>query len=308
MQTAQELEHAIRAEQTAVFIVNTWSRQGERLFFRAMDALIARGITIVASYAVRDPKRMPDIVREAVRQQHRLIIVGGGDGTISSLVDEFAYRDVVLGLLPLGTENSFARTLNIPLTLQGAIEVILAGKVADVDLGKVGEDYFANIADIGLSAEAVRTTTHSLKRYLGKLAYVWVGAKVLLQHRAFDCHIRTDNQDFTLHTHEVIIANGRFFGDTMLAANASVSNRKLFVCTMETLNRWQLTNLWIALLRGKHSEYYEIHCFSAEHLWVETDPPQYINIDGEATTQTPAHFSVAPQALKVLVPQMYREA
>jgi predicted polyphosphate/ATP-dependent NAD kinase len=62
---------------------------------------------------------------------HRLVIVGGGDGTISSVVDLFAYRNVVFGLLPLGTANSFAKTLSIPLDVEGAVEVIVNGKLAD---------------------------------------------------------------------------------------------------------------------------------------------------------------------------------
>jgi len=58
----------------------------------------------------------------------------------------------VLGILPLGTGNSFARTLGIPLTIEGAADVIAYGKVADIDLGKIDHDYFANIASLGFSA------------------------------------------------------------------------------------------------------------------------------------------------------------
>src|ERR1043165_1877282 len=129
MKTKRELQKIITQEKSAVLVVNTHSRRGERLFFRAVDELTRRGINIVASYLVHQPDRLPQIVKEAIRRKGSLVIVGGGDGTISSIVDAFAYQDVILGILPLGTGNSFARTMGIPLTVEGAVDVIVNGKL-----------------------------------------------------------------------------------------------------------------------------------------------------------------------------------
>jgi len=123
------------------------------------------------------------------------VIVGGGDGTISSIVDYFAHQDVVLGILPLGTGNSFARTLGIPLTLEGAVDVIVHGKVADIDLGKVDQDYFANIASIGFSAEVARNSSNRLKKLLGPLAYGLVAVREFVRHRSFSCTLQIDHQE-----------------------------------------------------------------------------------------------------------------
>src|SRR5689334_4703225 len=115
MKTKTELDQRIKEQKSAVLIVNTYSRRGERSFFQALDALQKNGLTITASYAVQHPDRLAEVVREAIEQKGDLVIVGGGDGTISSIVDFFAYQDVVLGILPFGTGNSFARTIGIPL-------------------------------------------------------------------------------------------------------------------------------------------------------------------------------------------------
>jgi diacylglycerol kinase (ATP) len=116
--TKDALDQRIRAKRTAaVVVVNAYSRQGERLFRRALGGLVQRGMGISASYAVRDPVRLPDIVKEAIASGSGLVVIGSGDGTISSVVGFFADRDVVLGILPLGTSNRFARTLGIPLSL-----------------------------------------------------------------------------------------------------------------------------------------------------------------------------------------------
>src|SRR3546814_20002025 len=79
-----------------------------------------------------------------------MVIVGGGDGSISGAVDSFIGCDCVFALLPLGTANSFARTLGIPVDLDGAIDVIATGRRARIDLGAIDGDYFANVAAIGM--------------------------------------------------------------------------------------------------------------------------------------------------------------
>jgi diacylglycerol kinase family enzyme len=82
------------------------------------------------------------LAAEEIAKGRKFIILGGGDGTISSVVDHFAYINVVFGVLPLGTANSFARTLGIPLDLAGVIiDVLINGKVANIDLAKINEDY-----------------------------------------------------------------------------------------------------------------------------------------------------------------------
>jgi diacylglycerol kinase family enzyme len=97
-QRKQAIEAAIQTERRAVLVMNTRSRSGRRLFHAARRLLVARGIALEASYAVRNPARVPEIVRAAVERGQRLVIVGGGDGTISSVVGCFACRDAVLGI------------------------------------------------------------------------------------------------------------------------------------------------------------------------------------------------------------------
>ena len=152
----RRLQAEIRAERVAALVVNTRSRRGARLYSQALRLLEKRGYTVDASYPVQDPGRLPAIVSSLIVDGHKLVIVGGGDGTISSVVDHFAYENVVFGLLPLGTANSFARTLSIPLSVAGAIDVIAHGKVVDIDLARINDDYFANTASIGVAPAVAR--------------------------------------------------------------------------------------------------------------------------------------------------------
>ena len=129
------LEQEIKRSRHAVLVVNTRSRHGARAYSEAKRLLAEGGITLDAAYPVRNAERLQAIVREEIAKGRKFIILGGGDGTISSVVDHFAYTSVVFGVLPLGTANSFARTLGIPLDLTGAIDVLVNGKVANIDLG-----------------------------------------------------------------------------------------------------------------------------------------------------------------------------
>src|SRR5829696_8996732 len=117
------------ATERAALIVNTRSRTGERAFFEALDRLQELGVPLGVTYAIRDPARLSETVREVLDEDsdYRLLILGGGDGSVSSVVDFLAHHDVPLGLLPLGTANDFARTLEIPAEIQQACETIAGG-------------------------------------------------------------------------------------------------------------------------------------------------------------------------------------
>ena len=182
------LEQDIKESRRAVLVVNTRSRHGARAYSDAKGLLAEAGITLDAAYPVRDAERLPGIVREEIAKGRKFIIIGGGDGSISSVVDHFAYTSVVFGLLPLGTANSFARTLGVPLDLKGAIDVLVKGKVADVDLGKINEDYFANGSSIGMPAIVGRATPHGLKKWLGRGAYLLVAASEFMRYVAVPMH------------------------------------------------------------------------------------------------------------------------
>ncbi len=292
---------------TAVVIINTFSRRGEKLFFKALDSLQAHNITVVASYPVRRPSDLPTIIKEALSRSSDIIIVGGGDGTISSIVDQFAYKDVVLGLLPLGTGNSFIRTLGIPLTLTGAIRVIRHGKVVKTDLGRVDGDYFANVVSLGFAADVARATPRRLKRMLGPIAYGVVGLKYFFTTEKFQAELTMDGTIYTIKTHSIIIANGSVYGISPLRSEADVDSGKLLVLTMDMMNRWQHLKFWLLLLLRPHKQIAGMQHFLTSEVHIKSSPIRDIDIDGDSLAKTPVTLSVAPSALKVMVPQSFHE-
>ena len=299
------LDEVIRAERRAVLVVNTRSRSGRDLYAEARKLLTRRGLRIEAAYPVRDPGRLPEIVHGAIAQGHKLIVVGGGDGTISSVVDHFAYRDAALGILPLGTANSFARALGIPLDLAGAAEILTGGgKIADVDLGLLNDDYFANTAAIGLPALVGRSLPHGLKRWFGKFGYILTGAVLFARHKPFRAVLTEASREIARidDALDILIANGPYQGGVKVADEAHPESRDLVIRIVKGGRKTDLLRTWARpILNTRAADFTEI--IRAADLVIATDPPYYVSIDGEVVTRTPVRVSVARQALLLIVPK-----
>lgn len=287
----------------AVLVVNAHSRKGQALFDQASEKLRAAGVELIAAHAIRDPSKLVPTVREAVRSGAPMVIVGGGDGSLSCTVDEVIDRDCVFALLPLGTANSFARTLGIPLDLDGAIQVIATGQRRRIDLGMINDDYFANCAAMGLSPMIGEGIPHKLKRYLGRVGYLIWAVWCLIRFHAFRLTVRGDGFEETLWATEVRIANGGHHGGVELIESAEVDSGQIIV--QAVAGRRASTLVWDWFLKyfklpARHRTTREFH---AAEIRIETRPRQSISIDGEVLAKTPVTARVAQCAIEVVVPR-----
>lgn len=302
------LEQEIKASRRAVLVVNTRSRRGARDYSEAKRRLTEAGFTLDAAYPVRYAERLPEIVREAITQGHKFIIIGGGDGTISSVVDHFAYANVVFGLLPLGTANSFARELGIPVSLEGAIEVIANGRVADVDMVLINGDYFVNTATLGLAPAIARSTPHTLKKFFGRAAYFLVGVVKFLSFRPFRVRITEGDHRRDFDALQVLLANGRYFGGMLVAHDGSPESRSVTVQIINGPSHWNLVRAWWAAATGRRPDPEIAAEFVISDAVIEAEPQQYVSIDGEVAAQTPIHLTMAHEALNVMVPAEFDDS
>lgn len=285
----------------AVLIVNVHSRKGEALFTQARDKLEQAGVRLITAHAVHDPDQMQQTVRDAVATGVPMVIVGGGDGSLSGTVDELVGKDCVFGVLPLGTANSFARTLGIPLDLDGAVEVIASGRRRRIDLGMIGHDYFVNAASLGLSPMIGRTVPHKLKRYLGRVGYLLWAVKCSFAFRAFRLTIDDGQGEKRMWSTEVRILNGSYHGGVELSERADVDTGELVVQAVVGRSHARLAWDWYAKffkLRDRDSHMEE---FRGRSFRIETRPSQRISIDGEVLASTPARAKVAAGAVEVAV-------
>ncbi|WP_022681319.1 diacylglycerol/lipid kinase family protein [Sphingobium bisphenolivorans] len=286
----------------AVLIVNVHSRRGEALFTDAKAKLEQAGLRLIDALPVKDPERLQDTVRGAVGTGAPMVIVGGGDGSLSGTVDELVGKECVFGVLPLGTANSFARTLGIPLDLDGAVAAIVSGRRRRIDLGMIGNDYFVNAASLGLSPMIGQTVPHKLKRYLGRLGYLVWAVKCSAKFRAFRLMLDDGKGEQRLWSTEVRILNGPYHGGVELSENADVDTGELVIQAVVGRSHARLAWDWYAKffkLRDRDSHTLELR---GKSFRIETKPRQHISIDGEVVAATPALARIAPGAVEVAVP------
>jgi YegS/Rv2252/BmrU family lipid kinase len=286
----------------AVLIVNAHSRRGRALFRNAAFKLEAAGINLRAAHAVRDPRDLVPTVKEAVRSGAPMVIVGGGDGSLSCAVDELVDRDCVFALLPLGTANSFARTLGIPLDLDGAIEAIVTGRRRRVDLGRIDGDYFASVAAIGLSSMIGDDIPPGLKTYLGRLGYLLWAIWCLGRFRPFRVTLDDGKRSWTRWATEVRIANGRFHGGVELVEDADLESGEIVVQLVIGRSKSRLLRDWFAKYWKLGAREATSEEFRAARFRIETKPRMRISLDGEVLAKTPAVAEAAHRAIEIVIP------
>lgn len=286
----------------AVLIVNAHSRKGEALFEEARNKLEAAGVKLIAAHAVTEPDRLNETVRQAVRDGAPMVIVGGGDGSLSGAVDDVVGKDCVFAVLPLGTANSFARTLGLPLDLDGAIGAIANGKRRRIDLGLIDKDYFVNAAALGLSPMIGDSVPHNLKKYLGRIGYLMWAVWCFFRFRPFRLIIDDGTREHRMWATEVRIFNGRFHGGVELTENTDVDSGDIVIQAVTGRNRLRLAWDWYAKFFKLRSRDANTQDFRGKSLRLDTRPHHHISIDGEPLARTPVTVSVAARAIEVVVP------
>jgi YegS/Rv2252/BmrU family lipid kinase len=285
----------------AILIVNAASRSGADAFDEAVRRLRDAGVELIDSVAVEDPKRIKDVVRDAVPKAP-MVVIGGGDGTLSSTIDFFKDSETVFALLPLGTANSFARALGVPVDLPGAVDAIVTGVRRRIDLGCIDGDYFGNSAAIGLSPMIARTVPSGLKRYIGRVGYALWALKVAAGFRPFRLTIVNGGERRDLVASEVRIANGGYFGGVELVEQADLESGEIVVAVVAAHTRVQLLANWTASALRLPSRDRGTIELRGKKLEIRTDPRMDVTIDGELAACTPVTVWVAKRAVDVAVP------
>jgi diacylglycerol kinase (ATP) len=289
----------------ATVIVNERSSRTAKHLAELPGLLAAKGIAVDAFHVVPHEAALRKRLRRAVRDGASLAIVGGGDGAMTTASDVLAHRPCALGLVPLGTGNSFALTLGIPDDVSAALDVIAAGRIVEINLGTVNGTHFANFATIGLSAEIADRVPHDLKAKIGRLAYALGGVRSFFTHRPFRAKIRWDAGKTTLRTQQIVIANGRYFGSEPVTPDASIVNRRLAFFTTTGVSHLEVARMYVAFALGLQTKLPDAVVLSARKIVVKASPKQLVSIDGCTLGKTPARFGVAPRALRVCVPAAF---
>ncbi len=157
------------------------------------------------------PGETAELARQLAQEGHSTIVAAGGDGTINDVVNGIAGLDVSLGILPIGTMNILACELGLPTTqLEQCWEIIQGGFIRSIDLAMANDQYFVQLAGIGLDALAVRETDLNMRKTIGPISYILAAAQIIGRPapRLEICF----NERETMGGCFVLVGNGRFYG------------------------------------------------------------------------------------------------
>lgn len=284
----------------ALVLINRGSRQGDADLRPALDLLRQAGLEVV-EVSSNDHRRL----RQAIIKHRDVVdrvVVGGGDGTLNALAEALIETHLPVGILPLGTANDLARTLDLPNDLAAAAAAITGGRTRQIDLGCINGKHFFNVASLGLSTQVARELTQETKRRWGVLGYPLALWRAVHKRRAFRADIRCDEERRRLRSIQIWIGNGRHFGGGMtVTTDARIDDGMLDLVSLAPRGFWQLILSLPQLLWGQHQDQRLRHWRGTE-IEIRTRRPMPVNTDGEVTTQTPAHVHIVPKALSVYVP------
>lgn len=284
-----------------LLLTNPGSRHGAEKFDEALRLLNELGYQVVNSGD--DLKK--NSFSELLKKHHAsidFVIIGGGDGSVNIALPDLVKYQIPLHVLPLGTANNLSRTLNLSSDLNENLLSISKEKIKNVDLGKVNDIYFVNVAGIGLSTKINKHVTSESKKKWGVLAFVMTGFKKLHLIRPFRVRITTeDGKTHRSLCWQLSICNGRHYGSGMIASEEASLEDGLLDCISSEMGKW-----WHALFHlprffsGRFHGTKDITLIRAQKIELQTSRKKDIDVDGDIKTKTPAVFTVEKKALKVL--------
>ena len=309
-ENATETSSFLIFQRRAVIIANPTS--GSYIFHRrqleeTMEFLRSYGwdIELKLTQAAGDAST---IAREAVNAKVDVVIAAGGDGTINEVIQELVGSETTLGVLPIGTANVWAREMGIPLDIAGASEILAYGRTRRIDVGHVRdaehERYFLLMVGIGFDGEVTRTVEKKFLKRLGVVGYLLVGFWLNIGYDSFQVTVKTGEQEVKTRALQIIIGNTQLYGGAVkFTWQAQCDDGLLDVCIVRKRSKFRRIFIVLDFLLRRKQRSQWVSYEKSTTVEVQTRKPVAMQVDGDSCGSTPATFSIAPRALKVIVPR-----
>jgi YegS/Rv2252/BmrU family lipid kinase len=280
---------------------------------------ILPGLSSLADVSVFETRTRHDAVTlasKAVSNFFDLIIAAGGDGTLNQTVNgvlrgnESDYKLPVIGLIPLGTGNDFAKTTGVTRNFQELKSRIENFRPVPIDVGRIrferegksNTSYFVNIADIGMGPEVVKIVNSSDRMFGFSTTYYLAILKNFFTYKPIEVSIETDNEKFQKKIRTFAIANGKFFGHGLCVAPDAVVDDSVFdTFTVGAVS--VLDFLWHsgALKQRKRIKHPKVFYNRAKQASISSSSPALIEADGELVGSLPVSIDLLERRLKFLI-------
>jgi lipid kinase YegS len=275
----------------------------------AVEAVRRRGpsVTLHVTANAGDAERL---AIEAAVAGTDAVVAAGGDGTLNEVLHGIVKAGLParcgLGIVPGGTANDFAAGCGIPTTEPlDALELIAGSDPVPIDVGRLGERVFLNVASGGFGTEITATTPPELKQLLGGVAYLLTGLASLGSVQAKPARLRGPGLDWSGHLFVLAVGNGRQAGGGFrLCERAKLDDGLLDVCVLPDVPFLEMLGQLGELMTAETTPAEDSPLRYHQVPWLEVEAPDgmQFNLDGEPLHGTSFRFDVLPRQLPVFLP------
>jgi diacylglycerol kinase (ATP) len=282
------------------------------------------------------PLEATELARHAVNRGAKAVIAAGGDGTINEVANGLVHTDVALGVLPMGTTNTWALQMGIPTlnpmlpgiqavkliaALEGRIarplpasyyrkvlleaaRVLVEGHTVTVDMGELCGRYFLMWAGVGFDAIIVQSISPRGKRASGSWAYVFPTIESIHKYSGTDVCLNLDGRTMKVSTPLIVVSNIQLYGGIVeIGAKACVNDGKLDVCIFKGDGFFTFVQQALKVFTHRHLQDPNVEYYQCREIVVESARLLPVHMDGEPFTMTTVSIHTVPSSLKVIVPK-----
>ncbi|MGL5692912.1 MAG: YegS/Rv2252/BmrU family lipid kinase [Peptostreptococcaceae bacterium] len=233
------------------------------------------------------------------------ILIAGGDGTIDTVLNAMKEVDIDLpiAILPSGTANDFANALSLPFDIKKSIEEIVNSTPKKIDIGKVNDKYFINVASAGMFTDVSQKISPELKNSMGKVSYYIKGIEEALHLRQFDIKVKSDELHYNGDMYLMLVFNGKSAGNINLAYKSQLDDGYLDVLIFKANPIQKSIPIFISTLKGEHLDHGsedDLLYFKTKKIVVECNDELVSDIDGEKGPDFPLEIECIKDGIQIL--------
>jgi diacylglycerol kinase (ATP) len=242
-----------------------------------------------------------EIAETITDDQFSAVVSVGGDGTIHEILNGIMYKKIALGIIPAGSGNDLARTLEISHDFEVAFHSLSNHKSKVIDVGMVGNRYFINIGGVGFDGEVAAEVNGNMKYLRGTAAYIASVLKTLITFQPIDLRIRIDGAEIKGKFYICAVANGKYYGGgMMLAPEANIEDGQFNVCVLEDPGKFDFIKTFPKVFKGLHVSHPKFKFYQGKEILIEGIKGLDVHADGEVFKLNSAQFTILPKSLEIL--------
>lgn len=291
------------------FIINPISGNGRSTYiWQNIKKTLLKKQTKYVAYFTEHKGHATEIVSSLDPQKISVVVVVGGDGTVHDVVNGLQQVRIPIGIIPAGSGNDYARSIQVPKSYRLALERILSGEKKKIDILHVGERFCITVVGIGFDGKVAEIANQTkYKKFLnrlrlGKFTYFFIVLRLLFQYRPTQVTIKLDGQTYQYENVWLIaVANLPYYGGGMhICPHAQSDDGVLDICLVHNISKYKLLQIFPKVFHGKHINHSAITILKGKNVKVYSDKPVVIHGDGEVIGQTPIEVTIKKDVLDIV--------